>query len=405
MAITVTNLITNFDTYIGDTSNDRVTAAERLQYLTEATVWIQEELGNELQNATFTLNYLDSVFDYKVTTAVADLLEGADLRRDTNDQDRTFAHKSAKEIAEEIGQGSIESAWSIERRDSNTFLKVNHLSKNAAKVIASFDSATDGGGEWTLDITNGDGTNLTVDVNEFKQGTGSLNFDADVSQSGNNKIEIGNTAVTSADLGEDEDLSSYLFWAYIPDVTNFTGFTLTWGSDASNFWSASVTTDIDGSAWVDGWNRIKINWSDATKTLSPDVTDVVFYQIDYNYGAGQADDTDFRLDDLRLARPERLTFHYISWNVGTDTGGTDVTAFAATTDIPYFSGMYDQYKYVVAHKAASIAFTNLRLRDKAQEEESEALKALQRARKWIPSSRTPEVKNFKVLGINFGKRK
>ena len=405
MALTVQSIIDNFNTYVGDTSTDRITAAERLQYVTESCVWLQEELGNETQNATYTLDYLDSLFDYKVTTAVADLLEGADLRRDTFDQRQTFAHKSAKEIAEEIGQGSTESAWSIERRDSNTFLKVNHVSKNSSKAISGFDTINDGGGEWTLDTTNGDGTNLTIDSNEFKEGNASLNFDADVSQSGNNKIEVVNTTATTSDLGQDEDLSTFLFWAYIPDVTNFTGFTLYWGSDTSNYWSATVTTDVDGSAWVDGWNRVKIAWSDATKTSAPDVTVINYYQFDYNYGGGQGDDTDFRLDDFRLIRPEKLTFHYISWNVGTDTSGTDITVFGATTDIPYFSGQYDQYKYVVAHKAASIAFTNLRLRDKSQEEESEALKALQRARRWIPSSRTPEVKNFKVLGVNFGARK
>ena len=84
MAITIANLVTNFDTYIGDTSNDRITAVERLEYFTEATVWLQEELENDLQVATYNLDYFDTVNYYKVTTAVADLLEGADLLDEQN---------------------------------------------------------------------------------------------------------------------------------------------------------------------------------------------------------------------------------------------------------------------------------------------------------------------------------
>ena len=404
MSITIANLITNLDTYIGDSSTDRITAAERLQAITEATVWIQEELENDLQNATYSLNFLDTVNYYKVTTAVADLLEGADLRREKDLQDYTFAPKSARELAEEIGQGATESSWSIERRDSDTYLVVNHSPTHSAKQVADFDSKSSGGGTWALDTTNGDGTTLTVDVVEFKQGSASLNFDADVSQSGNNKIEIGNTTLNSMDLGVYEDLSSWLFEAYIPDVTNYTGFTLYWGSDTSNYWSATVTTDVDGSDWVAGWNTVKIDWAGATATSSPDVSAIDYMQIDFNYGAGQGDDTDFRVDHLRLARPEKLTFHYLSWNVGTNTGGTDITVFAATTDVPYFSGMYDQYKYPVAHKAAEIIFRSLRLKDEADTEAEEAEEALKRAKKIIPSSKVPEVKSFKIMGVKFRKR-
>lgn len=406
MSTTVAAIQTNFNTYIGDTSTDRITAAERLQYITEATVWLQEELENDVQNATYTLNYFDSVYNYKVTSAIADLLEGADLRRSTLDQTESFAHKSSRELAEEIGQNFPESSWAIERRDGDTYLVVNHQSKYPAKMIADADSVTAGGGTWTLDTTNGDGTNLTIDVNEYKQGSGCFNFDADVSQTANNKIRLYNSTMDELDLSDQEDLATWLFWAYIPDVTYMSSFTLYWGSDTSNYWSATVTTDIDGSAWVNGWNRVKINWADATKTGTPDVTAINFVQVDYNYSASQADDTDFRFDELILVRAEPLTFHYIGWYVGTDTtGASNLVAFTATTDIPYFSGQYDQYKYAVAHKAASLAFQNLRLVQESQFENAEASRILERAKNIIPSSKNPEMKSFKVRGISFRRRK
>ena len=125
---------------------------------------------------------------------------------------------------------------------------------------------------------------------------------------------------------------------------------------------------------------------------------------DYNYGGGQGDDTDFRIDNLRLVRPENLTFHYLSWNVGTDTSGADITVFGATTDVPYFSGQYDQYKYAVAHKASAILFRALRLREEAQFEENEADEAMRRAKGIHPSSKVEEVKSFKIRGVRFNRR-
>ena len=410
MAITIANLVTNFDTYIGDSSNDRVTAVERLQYFTEATVWLQEELENDLQVATYNLDYFDTINYYKVTTAVADLLEGADLRREKDAQTRSFAPKSSRELAEEIGQMFGESSWAIERRDTNTYLVINHASTYNAKIISRFDSLTNDGGTWAVDATNSDATNLTIDSNEFKEGSSSFNFDMDENQSGNSKLEIVNSDLSAHDLSTFEDISSFLFWAYIPDVSatifsSFDSFTLYWGSSTSAYWSATVTTDVEGAAWVDGWNRVKVDWSAATKTGSPDVTAINYIQIDFNYTNPTGDDTDFRLDELIIVRPEKLVFHYLSWNVGTNTGGTDVTVFGATTDIPYFSGMYDQYKYTVAHKAASLAFKALRLRNESVLEEDEAEQALIRARKIFPTSRVREVKSFKVIGVNFARIK
>ena len=404
MATTVNAILNLTNTAIGDASTDRVTAAERLQSVNEAVIWLQEELQNDLQNVTYALDYFDTIHYYKVTTALADLLDGADLRRKEADQDLTFTHKSARELSEEIGQNFGESSWAIERRDANAYLVVNHDSKYGALVISGFDSTTDGGGTWALDTTNGDGTNLTVDTNEFVQGSGCLNFDIDVSQTANNKVVLTNSTLTAIDLSDYEDISSFLFDVYIPSATYTSSFTLYWGSDSSNYWSATVTTDINGSAWATGWNTVKINWADATKTLSPDVAALDYIQLDLNYTASQADDTDYRIDHLRVVRPEKLTFHYLSWYVGTNSGGTDLVAFTATSDIPYFSGQYDQYIYPVSHKAASILFRGLRLKGESDSEVQEAQKALKRLLKIHPQAKTPEVKSFKVRGVNFRSR-
>lgn len=405
MTLTVNTLITEINSIIGDSSTDRISTAERLQSISEATIWVQEELANDLQNYTYSLDYFDTVNYYKVTSDIADLLEGGDLRREKDDQNQSFTHKSSRELAEEIGQGFGESSWTIERRDTDTYVGINHGSKYPAKQVATFDSTTADSGTWTLDETDSDGTNLTTDTIEFKTGGACLNFDLDVSQSANNKTTIYNSTYSEADWSDYEDLASHILWIYVPDVTNFSSITLYWGSSSSAYWSATTTTQIDGTAFANGWNRVKVDWADATVTGTPDEENIDYLKVDFNYAAGQADDTDYRIDDWIMVRPEKLTFHYITWKVGVDNSGDDIFKFTATTDVPYFSGMYDNVMYPVVHKAASLIFKNLRLRQESSDEYNEALTALKRVRKLIPSSRASEVKSFKVLGVNFNKRK
>lgn len=407
MSITIASIITNFNTYLGDTSNDRVSAAERLQYITEGTVWLQEELKNDHQVKTYDLSYLDTVNYYRVTTPLADLLQGSDLRRKIGENVNAMAQKSSRELAEEIAQSTIgDDSWSIERRNGATFLVVNAAPKFNATMVDDFESSTLIA-NWVADTTGSDALNVTLDVKRFNHGSSSLNFDIDVSQSANHKAVLTIDDL-SYSLSSFEGTGVFLVDFDIPTVDTISGFNLIWGNDSSNYWTASVTTDLDGSAFVAGWNTLGFEWSAASKVGTPVTTSAVnYFAFTMNYASGQVDETDYRIDNFRIANPEDLTFYYVSWDVGTDTtGATDRLAFTATTDIPFFSGQYDQYKYAVAHMATSLAFHNLRLKADAATEESLAYRALSRARKIFPSSITTEIKSFKPHGNNLtvGKR-
>jgi len=402
MSITVADNITNFNSNIGDSSTDRISAAERLQYITEATVWLQQELGNDHQNSTYSLEYFDTVNEYKVTAEIADLMEGSDVRRARGKRTEAFTYKDPRELLIEIDQGYTEPSYAIDRYDKDWYLIVNFDPKHKAGYISSCDSFTADGGTWVVDAATSDATNLTIDTVEYTAGNGSFNFDIDVSQSGNNKASILNSTMTSKDLSQYEDLASFIFDVYIPDATYTSSVTLFWGSDTSNYWSATATTDINGNAIIAGWNRIQIAWSAATATGTPDETAIDYMRFDINFGASQGDDTDYRIDNIKIVIPETVVFLYTSWYVGTATDGTtEKTAFTATTDIPFYSGQYDNYRFAVGHKAAALAFKNLRLPQEATVEDQEAYRSLQTIRDRIPSSTPKQTKMFKPVGINF----
>ncbi len=401
MSLTISDIQTLFDRYIGDTSTNRVTAADRLGYITESTIWLQEELKNDHLIKTYALSYIDTVNYYLVTTPLADLLEGADLRRQVGQNFQTMTHKSSRELAEEISNQILgDDSWAIERLDKKVQLAINAAPQNRAMNIDNFNGSVS---NWTADAVNSDATNVVLDVNETFSGIGSISFDVTVAQSGNNRATITSTAI-SMNLADVDSTGVFLIDAYLPQTTYISSYTLFWGSDSSNYWSTTVTTDINGNAFAVGWQTLAFDWLGSSKTGSPTDT-VKYFRIDLNYTGSQADMTKCRYDSFRVAKPETLTFYYASWAVGTDTTGvTTLYKFGATTDIPYFSGEYDQYKQAVAHQAAAICFYNLRLPPYAQAEEALATKALERARRAFPMSITKPVKSFKVQGINLGGR-
>jgi hypothetical protein len=403
MAVTIANLITTVDTYTGDSSTDRFSQAERFDALTEAVVWAQESHGSELQNFTYAFDYYDGIHQYNVTSILADLIMSSDLRKAEGENYQTFEFTDGKQLSEDIANKKNTSSFTIERHDRKAYVVINHTSKYGAKKVSDFESLTDGGGEWTADTVTSDITNLAVNSINFNEGNGSLSFDADVSLTANDRVSIYNTTLTSIDMTDLYGLSAGLLDVYIPESTNFTSVTLTWGTDTSNYWSATVTADIYGAAWTENtWQTLKFAWTGSTTmTGTPDKTDITYIRIDFNYAGGYSDATGFAVDNLRFVRPEQLKLYYLSTYVGRDTNSANIQLFGATTDTPFFSGLYDQMKYAVARYAASVLFDNARLFDEAEVQLKKAYSALKRVTNIIPSSKQVPTNSFKAAGINF----
>ena len=211
---------------------------------------------------------------------------------------------------------------------------------------------------------------------------------------------------STIDMTEDEDISSMIFRTYLPDVvgTSSTVMVGYWGENASNYWYGAITTDIDGESFVDGWNRCKINWSSATKVGTPDKTKVGWARIDINHNSS-ADDTDFRLDEILMVKPEKLFFHYQTWYVGVEStsAATYLTDFYSTTNIPFYSGLYDFFDPYVAHQAAAILFREMGQGTEGDREMALAAIEMRKLEKKFPTHRLAETSSFKVKGLSWNK--
>lgn len=402
--LTVQNKVNQF--LHGDTSTNSVSAADRLAAITTSVQELITEFGFDNQNATQSISYLDSVHTYNLTSSNPNFTEPIDLRRDSPYHNDFFTRKNPRDLAVEIDNGTTEPSFGIERKDQTTNLVVNFQPRFKALSIHPCDSLTSNG-TWAADAVNSDATtaSLAVDTVDYKEGSASLIFNITVAQSVNNRATLSNSTLTPVNLTTDNGLSSWVMWVKIPDVTYFTSVTFYWGSSSTAYWSATVTTDLSGAAWKAGWNRIKFDWSSATKTSTPDVTLINYLRIDYNYSASQADATGFHLDDIKLCRPENLTLFYESSYVGANSGGTKLFAFTATSDVPFYSGMYDYFDNVVAHRSAAILFAEMGLGMDAQAENAEVEKAKKNLMDRFPSSRLTETQNFKVRGLNWNRRR
>jgi hypothetical protein len=227
-----------------------------------------------------------------------------------------------------------------------------------------------------------------------------LYFDIDVSQSGGDAAIINNSTIPSMDLTKDENVSSWLFKLYLPEVGDITSVSLKWGTDSSNYWLNTTTTDYMGNALSDGENQILLDWTSATKIGTPTVSNIPYLSITISYDNTQGDDEGFWIGELAIARPEKLELTYNSWKIGRSSTGTALTAFTADTDVPFFSGQFDFFENYVAHKAAAILFKQVGLYNDASFEESEAEKEKYALKKNFPTTRIQRTKSFKVGGVN-----
>lgn len=147
-------------------------------------------------------------------------------------------------------------------------------------------------GTW---VASGQAGNLSQDFSNFVYGSSSLRFD--VSSGGTTAI-LTNSTLTPVDLTDYTNNELFIF-VYIPDTTNLTSFTLKWGDDASNYWSATATTTHEGLSFYTGWNLIRFPWP-ATSTGSPAVTSVNYAQLTVTLSGSNAS-TGWRLN-LLVAR-------------------------------------------------------------------------------------------------------
>lgn len=155
---------------------------------------------------------------------------------------------------------------------------------------------------------------------------------------------LTNSTFKAIDLSIFQNRGNIYFDVYLSSVTNVTSFTLKWGSSSSNYFSASATTDYVGAAFIVGWNRIKINWTQApTQVGTPVITAIDYLQMTLAC-SGPTNLGQVLVQNFIVCENIPLTLTYYSTNMVQTTALVQSQVFtnsASTTDLFLWSGRWD----------------------------------------------------------------
>jgi len=187
-------------------------------------------------------------------------------------------------------------------------LKLNSVIDSSEHVFSTFDSLTAGGGTWSA---FGDGETLAADTDDVIKGNGSLKWNIDAA--GGTTAGIQNGTVNSFDMTDYFGGNSAIFlWAKINSTTNLTNYILRFGTDSSNYYSKTVTTQSDGTAFVAGWNLLQFDVESLTETGTVTDTDIKYLVPHMTKDAGKISESDYKFDHLVLKRGVTSYVRYYS---------------------------------------------------------------------------------------------
>ncbi len=135
---------------------------------------------------------------------------------------------------------------------------------------------------------------LTLDTTYNVAGGGALVFDIGA----NTDTEVYTDSIVSLDLSSQENISTLFFWVYLPIASNTDFVYLQFGSSASDYWSASVTLNQQGTSFQNGWNLISIPWSTMSVSGFPDSSKIVHVLFDIGNDLGTLPQTGVKICNL-----------------------------------------------------------------------------------------------------------
>lgn len=182
---------------------------------------------------------------------------------------------------------SVNNLVAISDADFIKILKLSMPVNSNELVVNECDSLT---GDGTF-AASGSASNITLDQNNYVNGSASINFD--VAANFTSAI-ISVTGMDAADLTDYEGHELFV-WLYVPAIDGLTSVKLRWGNDASNYYEATATTNNEGLSWYVGWNLVRFSWP-ASATGTVDLTAVDYLRLELIGDGSCSASTDWRLD-------------------------------------------------------------------------------------------------------------
>lgn len=284
------------------------------------------DLLSTLRRTNLAPNLFNGIFPY---TCPADLASYniVDIPAQAKRADGEWQLTTPEEF--DIKDGAKTGMLAIDDYNGTRILKLASAVDSDSITVAELDSLTSGGGTWSA---FGDAENLAADDADYVKGAGSIKWD--ISSAGGTTAGIVNTGVTSVDISDYlGGTSAFFIWVKINSATNLTNYILRFGSSSSNYYSKTVTTQADGTAFVAGWNLLKFDVSSLTETGSVTDSAITYFAIYMTKTAGKVSETDYKMDWLVLKKGIVSFVKYYSSYGWQTSAGAYIQNSTASTDL------------------------------------------------------------------------
>jgi len=216
-------------------------------------------------------------------------------------------------------------------------LRLSAAIDDTTLLVSGLDSLTDGGGTWAL---LGDATTPTADSDYFVKGSASINYG--ITDAGGTTAGIQNTDLDTFDITEFVSNSSVFVWAYVSSTTGLTNFILKLGNDSNKYFTKTVTTTNEGTAFVAGWNLLRFDFATSTEVGSVDLDACKYACIYMTKTTGKVSETDYRFDQIQIKKGVYSDLIYYSKYPWQTSAGVWILDSTVSTD--YLNADADEFK-------------------------------------------------------------
>lgn len=341
--INTQDVITRIEDWASSYSVGQSTQDQKVRAVDFATNVLFQKLG--YNQDVYTFKYFQDTIFYDLPSTFKEYI--ALSYHDVNDNVTMgqWSYRPYQEIARITngGYGNFAGITSAHTGSKQIAMIGTNLCQGA--TLDSFDD--------TLWTASGDASGIAFDYNIKVQGSASQKFT--ITQS-------TNTATISRTVQWDftslhEKGGALKVYTFLPSTT-LTNIKVKYGTDASNYYTITVTDNADGSDWtINDWNLLGFMTDDKVITGSPDETDITFIQIIYTLGVGFGTVPNVRLDWLYTSFPDEMDLLHYTNIKGTDADGDDISKITATTDN---INLEDDFIEPLALKATLYVFPQLR---------------------------------------------
>lgn len=347
MPFTLQDYFTQANTRIVDSSNGTLSTANITLFLNEALRRARRHMELPTQMYKTPVFLMSGIYEYAIPAGYEDYaaITGPGVVPDNYDFYRVEREADFWRRFLNIN------SYSESRNGANWLALINLVTP--ALTVATVNQASEytgaGQGTWVATAAS-DAANVRTNTLLFKTGAGSVSFDIDVSQSVNDFAEITNSTMTSVDLSASsiQDVGKLTVWVYLPSVTTqYTSFTMRWGSDSSNYYELTVTAQQNGGAFVQGWNTLAFDWSTVTSaqtTGTPDNSAIDYLLFRATYPAGMTDQTGLCINGIYMREQKLCDWHYYSGYLVIDgTTGLPKESFDDENDTSSYFNCDDEF--------------------------------------------------------------